>query len=119
MSVSDLVAPMLKVGLLVETWPNGKGRMKSRCRDSFPVENVESLTFTPEKVNFTTHHDHSKWAISLDKSRPFVCIGDINRMDSQTHRAGGTVCIKHEYAWKAFGSIITDIESCPKTGNKP
>ena len=79
---ADLVAPALKSDLLVETWPNGPGRMNSSCDKKFKVENVRELDFKkihPE-IDFTTKHDHSKWAIALgDKGRPFVCIGDINR----------------------------------------
>ena len=114
---ADLVAPNLLLGLLVETWPNGPGKMKSRCQTNYPVENIEELGFLfsqRKDAKFTTKHDHSKWGISLDSRRPFVCIGDINRMDTQMKRAGGTVCFENDDAWKAFSSIIKDIELCPK-----
>jgi hypothetical protein len=42
----------------------------------------------------------------------YVCIGDINRMDTQRKRAGGTVCFDNVFAWKAFTGIVKDIETC-------
>jgi len=77
---ADLVASMLKVSLFVETWPNGSRKMPSRCDPPFTVENVDEMNLF---TDFRTTHDHAKWAISLDYKRPFVCIGDINRMETQ------------------------------------
>ena len=62
--------------------------------------------------DFTTTHDHSKWAISLDKKKPYVCIGDINRMESQRKRAGGTACFILPTVWKTFKRSVKNIESC-------
>jgi len=113
---ADLVAPALRVPLLVETWPNGRGKMNSSCEGPFIVENVNEMDF-PEIQNddFTTTHDHSKWAISLDKKRPFICIGDINRMETQLKRGGGTACFKNYTVWKAFKKSIKDVETCPRS----
>ena len=50
---ADLVAPSLRVGLLVETWPNGRGRMNSSCRRPFIVENVQGgEIITLKKIKF-------------------------------------------------------------------
>ncbi len=93
-----LVAPVLRSSLLVETWPNGPGKLNSSCNEGpFQVINIDSLDFPalhPE-VNFTTKHDHSKWAVSPDPQAHHVCVGDINRMATQKRRAGGTVCFQH------------------------
>jgi deoxyribonuclease-2 len=111
---ADLVAPSLHAGLLVETWPNGKGRMNSSCSGPFWVENVKELDFKSihPDIDFTTQHDHAKWAVSMDKNRPYVCVGDINRMESQKKRAGGTVCFADRKAWKQFGSLVKNFDSC-------
>ena len=111
---ADLVAPSLQAGLYTETWPNGPGKMPSSCKSKFRVENIDALNFKLKGVNFTTKHDHAKWAISMDEKRPYLCIGDINRMNTQLIRAGGTVCFLNKTAWKAFGGIIETIEVCPK-----
>ena len=42
---ADLVAPSLGVPLLVESWPNGPGKMPSRCSGPFIVENVDEMDF--------------------------------------------------------------------------
>jgi deoxyribonuclease-2 len=119
---ADLVAPSLQTPLLVETWPNGPGKMPSRCDTPFIVENVNEMDFVEfdKDDDFTTRHDHAKWAISLDKKKPYVCIGDINRMDTQRRRAGGTLCFLHQAVWKTFKSAIKEIEDCsnPKLPKK-
>ena len=110
---ADLVAPSLQVPLLVETWPNGRGKLPSSCRGPFIVENVDEMNFKEiQDDDFMTTHDHSKWAISLDKKKPYVCIGDINRMDTQFRRGGGTACISSVSVWRTFKKSVKDIESC-------
>ena len=52
----------------METWPNGHGRMNSSCQTPYVVENIAEIDFVDIKnEDFTTHHDHAKWAISLGK----------------------------------------------------
>ena len=116
---ADFVAPFLQSNLLTETWPNGPGKMKSSCDTKFQVENIDELDFDlpgeKDDEDFTTRHDHAKWAVTKDKTsngRKFVCIGDINRMKSQMKRAGGTVCFNNHYVWKAFTGIIKSVEKC-------
>ncbi|TRY68785.1 hypothetical protein TCAL_03062 [Tigriopus californicus] len=110
----SMVAPGLRSGLLVETWPNGPGKLNSSCQSQYEVENVDAIELNfQSKIQFSTHHDHSKWAIAIKKNRPFVCVGDINRMESQKHRAGGTVCFMNLSVWKSYQGIIHQIETCP------
>ena len=118
------VSPSLRTNLVVETWPNGPGKMSSSCKGPFQVENIDEIDFkkmVPE-VDFNTKHDHSKWAVSYSTSRShrlhdignIVCIGDINRMETQKKRAGGTVCFQNKFAWKAFTGIVKAVELCPR-----
>ena len=110
---ADLVAPMLRVPLLVETWPNGKGKMPSRCSGPFIVENIDEMEFPElDDDDFKTTHDHAKWAISIDRKKPFVCIGDINRMETQRKRGGGTACFSNPTVWRTFKKSIKTIEAC-------
>ena len=122
---ADLVSPSLQANIMVETWPNGPGKMSSSCRGPFQVENIDEIDFgkVAAGVDFTTKHDHSKWAVSypsspsrhsrLNNNVNYVCIGDINRMETQKKRGGGTVCFQSKFAWKAFTGIVKAVESCP------
>ncbi|RWS25137.1 hypothetical protein B4U80_04718 [Leptotrombidium deliense] len=38
-------------------------------------------------VKWLSTQDHAKWAVSESEKSPFVCISDINRMESQFKRA--------------------------------
>lgn len=121
---ADLVAPALRTNLLVESWPNGPGKMNSSCSNKFHVMNVDELDFRgivdkkKHEVDFTTRHDHSKWAVSTNMAvhgqrLDVVCIGDINRMETQKKRGGGTMCFQNPAAWKSFTTLIKNIEVCP------
>ncbi len=120
---ADLVSPSLQANIMVETWPNGPGKMSSSCQGPFQVENIDEIDFgkVAAGVDFSTKHDHSKWAVSYPSSRSdrrlndvnYVCIGDINRMETQKKRGGGTVCFQSKFAWKAFTGIVKSVESCP------
>lgn len=122
---ADLVSPSLQANIMVETWPNGPGEMSSSCRGPFQVENIDEIDFSKiaPGVDFLTNHDHSKWAVSYPSLQSphrrlindvnYVCIGDINRMDTQKKRGGGTVCFQNKFAWKAFIGIVKAVESCP------
>lgn len=46
------------------------------------------------------------------EQKPFVCIGGINRMESQAKRGGGTVCFNEQTLWGSLTKSITDVERC-------
>ena len=106
--------------LWVETWRRSPA-LGSICNaQNGSVFNVDSLTVAEPGVGaaeqrYTT--DHSKWAVAVCAElsargngtgsargeacaaapafRPWVCVGDINMMSSQSLRGGGTVCFDH------------------------
>ena len=47
-------------------------------------------------------------------NQKYVCIGDINRMNTQKKRGGGTVCFQNAKVWKAFTGIVKLVEPCTK-----
>ncbi|KAL3870394.1 hypothetical protein ACJMK2_038462 [Sinanodonta woodiana] len=112
---SPWLASSLGIDLFVETWQNGNKseKLNSSCKTQFKVYNVENITFTYE-ATFVESKDHSKWATSTSASKTWTCIGDINRMESQFHRAGGTVCFQHPTVWKSFYKLIGKYEKCPQ-----
>ncbi|XP_047102269.1 deoxyribonuclease-2-alpha isoform X3 [Schistocerca piceifrons] len=113
---ADLVAPNLKSDLFVESWQNGEGKLPSECQSDFIVENIAAVTCNTGKsqvVEFHSSKDHSKWTVTSNNSNPWVCIGDINRMESQKKRGGGTVCISNKDLWIAYKSTVQSVDSCP------
>ncbi|XP_043526300.1 plancitoxin-1 isoform X2 [Frieseomelitta varia] len=76
----DFVAPQLQSDLFVQSWLNSRGKLPSICTGR-KIYNVKSLKFDVANVDYTSSHDHSKWAITDTKKsvNHWVCIGDINR----------------------------------------
>lgn len=116
---AGIVAPAVHSSLLVETWRRNPGTpLESEC--SLPKEKVENVAqinvsfVNSEKTGvFEYSNDHSKWAISSQaSSTKLVCIGDINRMESQFKRGGGTTCLAIPTVWKAFQSFVGEVEAC-------
>ncbi|XP_070573627.1 plancitoxin-1-like [Ptychodera flava] len=105
-------------GVYVEAWRRGAGGRLPSCygqtnrtaHKMYKVENIQNITFTDVRNNdnyrFNTTQDNSKWAVSQDASRPWVCIGDHNRFESQTKKGGGVVCIHDNEVWRQFTDII-------------
>ncbi|XP_072014573.1 plancitoxin-1-like [Amphiura filiformis] len=109
---SDWLAPYFGSDLYVETWMRA-GKLPSSCTGQYKVMNVEMVKL-PGVISFKSTTDHSKWAVTQSsKYHPWTCIGDINREESQRHRAGGTVCMVHHQVWKVFSSAVDKYKSCP------
>lgn len=109
---SYLVAPYYDTDLLVETWQNGRGKLPSNCSE-LTVENVLDMKLAGDSFKETV--DHSKWTISKSATQELVCIGDINRMEGQFKRGGGTLCTNNVDIWNEFRAGITSIDSCQNT----
>lgn len=108
------VAPSLKTNLLAETWQHGSSKTGPSCDTQFTVENIIRLDVksNADDYPFANYEDHSKYVLSKTSDSPFVCIGDINRMETQFKRGGGTLCTKDYQIWTVFKSVVTEIESC-------
>lgn len=119
---ANMVAKELGQDLIVETWRRGAGTpLTSDCKSDKKVSNVNEMKITfaagssqPDSGVWPYARDHSKWAMSQDPKKPFVCIGDINRMKSQFKRGGGTVCLENKDVWTVFRDAVHDIETCNK-----
>lgn len=114
---SGVVAESLKSNLLASTWRNGAGgKAPADCNDTYTVTNIEKLTFNlgkQQQMTFKNTEDHSKWAISSETAKSFVCAGTLNRMHSQYRRGGETLCFKNALLHKLLLKTVTDSEDCP------
>ncbi|KAL4475091.1 hypothetical protein ABPG74_001787 [Tetrahymena malaccensis] len=105
----NLPAALLEVGLVVESWRFDEG---SDCDQEFVVTNNLVVSF-PGSVTYKETADHSKYAVSLDDDKPYVCLGDINRAKSQWKRGGGTVCFSNYDVHRNFKQILSSQQTCP------
>lgn len=109
----DLVSPHFGQGFFWETWRR-LPPLPSYCTPTYPYDaiNVNYIAFPGTNVRFHYTQDHSKWGVSTSSSKPLVCVGGINRMESQRKRGGGTCCISHPPLWKALSALIDETEPC-------
>jgi deoxyribonuclease-2 len=56
--------------------------------------------------------DHAKWGVSAERKSPWICIGDMNRMQSQIQRGGQTTCFKSIPLWEGFALAINSSDTC-------
>jgi len=114
---ASIVAPTLKTSLFVETWRKNPGTpLPSECTMTNKVENVHKLSLkfqnSAQTGEFVYVDDHSKWALSQVSTHPYVCIGDINRMQSQFKRGGGTTCFQSPLVWNSLRQWISETDKC-------
>lgn len=66
---------------------------------------VDISTLQYDTIRYTSHQDHSKWAVS---NMNYYWVGDLNRMTSQYNRGGGGfICNDNDIA-KVLNNIIID-----------
>lgn len=99
---NDLVGPMLKADMDVETWIRGKIPPTLDSDGIHKTFDVKYIDFSPLGVPWTwpETHDHAKWGVTADSD--WVCVGDINRMVSQEKRGGGTIAFQDQTLWAAL-----------------
>jgi len=98
----DYIAPYFHSTIYVETWPNGVAyNLPSDCSSSNPTYNMDTVQFGT--TTWTRTKDHSKWAAGPG----LLCIGGINRQDSQFTRGGGALCRQDTRVGNAMKSVYT------------
>ncbi|EAR86534.2 deoxyribonuclease II (macronuclear) [Tetrahymena thermophila SB210] len=106
-----VAATNLKTNLFVESW--GSPQEEPECsQGSFSVYSNLYIDFQQSGIQYKWTKDHSKYAISSDSSKPYVCLGDINRQTSQWKRGGGTVCFQNQQVYNNFKKIMVQQQDC-------
>ncbi|KAJ4461580.1 putative deoxyribonuclease II family protein [Paratrimastix pyriformis] len=106
----DLIEPHLKIPMAWETWM--RPYFSGFCPPEYAYKSVNVKNVQIDGISWKETQDHSKWGISLTESKPWVCIGGINRMASQRKRGGGAICYQNKRIWTFFNSIIATLEEC-------
>ncbi|KAK6741657.1 hypothetical protein RB195_009496 [Necator americanus] len=107
----DFIAPNLKTSMAVETWRGGSAiDIGSQCHRKQNVYDINIVTVLNK--TFTNSQDHSKWGVSLNSEIPAVCVGGINRQESQFKRGGGAICITDRNLWTTFYGSVDEYEEC-------
>ena len=116
----EFVAPTLQQNMFVETWRSEAGNLSPpRCKAQIKVHNINGVKIAfangakpADSGSWSYIKDGSKWGVSDAEDKPFVCIGDVNRMASQDKRGGGAVCFSNRNVWKRFSEVIDGSDPC-------
>ncbi|KJH49512.1 deoxyribonuclease II [Dictyocaulus viviparus] len=107
----DLIATYYGADFFVETWLNGGATdVETKCNNRRKVYNVEEVKLLSTK--FSSSLDHSKWGVSATKNINVVCVGDVNRQESQFKRGGGAACTVDDKLTKTFNNSVASYIGC-------
>lgn len=99
------IAPTFMIGFYVESWLHGKVPVGPSCAP-YVVADIQSVQIDFDVV-YSSYSDHSKWAISMaSEMSGYVCVSDINRMESQFLRNGGAFCFHDDGLWTSLTSSV-------------
>ncbi|XP_053195548.1 deoxyribonuclease-2-beta-like [Scomber japonicus] len=120
--VGDLYVTISKAvdsDVRAQTWGCQKGRHRSICSKSGKkVENILSVQPNSTWKEWRATADHSKWCVAMDQNKPWTCIADVNRSESQYKRPGGALCVKDEKIANIFKSFVKEVEKCSGLGKR-
>jgi len=126
---NQLVGPTLGDDMDVETWIRGAIPPTADSDGIHKTFDIKYINLGPLGAHWAWPEtsDHAKWGITINK--PWVCIGDINRMISQEKRGGGTIAFQNQILWQALsktglvlappGSSRTNAHAVIKTTHVP
>lgn len=97
----DFVGSYMKSPVLCSTW------VKPPSPSTDVVKNVRTIKWSTGE-EYQTSQDHSKYAVSMNAEHPWVLIGDINHMISQTKRGGGGMMVRDVKLWQAVNRLFID-----------
>lgn len=105
----NLVAPHYRSGFIVESWMRGQA-LGPYCPPDHPNVIVDARTLYVDdggqNLTWKETQDHAKWGVALDSSY-VLCVGDLNRMESQRNRGGGAVCFSdRKLAYGLYRTIM-------------
>ena len=101
---NHLVVDEIGASIAVDTWIRGGEAVIPGTTDGSGTYTVADIKYiTLEEVGlpwaWPESKDHAKWAISVNDSSNWVCVGDINRMKSQRQRGGCTIAFQDPTLW--------------------
>ncbi|CAL8129067.1 unnamed protein product [Orchesella dallaii] len=99
------IAQFYNINAFVQTWRSGTGTgvgLPIPARGT-RVEDLEEFFYPihlrsfwrPFHNSWRRTTDHSKWLVGKRSNDNLLCVGDLNRMDSQMHTSGGAICMRH------------------------
>lgn len=99
---NDLVGPGLGDDMDDETWIRGPIAPVADSDGIHKTFDIKYINLGPLGLHLAwpETQDHAKWGITLHK--PYICVGDINRMISQRKRGGGTIAFQNTTLWSAL-----------------
>ena len=101
-----------KSSIFVGTWT--KPELQKNICDQLNVINIEEYNILGNR--YKNSQDHSKWAVT--EQDVALCIGDLNRTDSQLKRSGGIMCLKSKLLSKLTKQFIYSSGDCPEEERK-
>lgn len=109
LAVGDLygsIAEKVKDDVKVQCWGVKKQRDASYRHPHGKVMNITSVN--TDFGGWTPSDDHSKWCVAGTK--PWTCIADVNRTESQYKRRGGALCMEDPEIHEIFKSFVGGVE---------
>lgn len=97
-----------KASFFVETWTRPE-LLPVICttKNQYTLNIVEVII---KNISFKNTEDHSKWGVS--EKEDVICYGDLNRTESQKHRAGTIACFRNKKVSGLVRNFITNYQQC-------
>ena len=86
--------------LQVMSWIHGT--MDGTIQNGTVTTDISNVTYSFGE-SYTEWANHAKWAIG---AAPLVCVGDLNRVETQKVRSGAALCWKDVELWTAWNATV-------------